>query len=116
MYDDLVRRLREHNGWALNETLDKAADAIEELIRRNEHYQQEQWGLSSALPTPQWIPFVKKEPTKGKRYLVTVRHNGNLIVDIDDYFVYGWDDWHDAVIAWAELPEPYKEGWYESGN
>lgn len=30
-YEDLVKRLREHNGWALNETLDKAADAIEEL-------------------------------------------------------------------------------------
>lgn len=31
MYDELVKRLREHNGWALNETLDEAADAIEEL-------------------------------------------------------------------------------------
>ena len=29
--DELVKRLREHNGWALNETLDQAADAIEEL-------------------------------------------------------------------------------------
>lgn len=26
MYDELVKRLREHNGWALNETLDQAAD------------------------------------------------------------------------------------------
>ena len=26
MYDDLVKRLREHNGWALNETLDQAAE------------------------------------------------------------------------------------------
>ena len=31
MYDELVKRLRSHNGWALNETLDEAADAIEEL-------------------------------------------------------------------------------------
>ena len=31
MYEELVKRLREHNGWALNETLDEAADAIEEL-------------------------------------------------------------------------------------
>lgn len=30
-YWELVKRLREHNGWALNETLDQAADAIEEL-------------------------------------------------------------------------------------
>lgn len=34
MYDELVKRLREHNGWALNETLDKAADAIEKLNKR----------------------------------------------------------------------------------
>ena len=33
MYEELVKRLREHNGWALNETLDEAADAIEELLR-----------------------------------------------------------------------------------
>lgn len=33
MYDELVKRLREHNGWALNETLDEAADAIEELLK-----------------------------------------------------------------------------------
>lgn len=31
-YEKLVKRLRAHNGWALNETLDEAADAIEELI------------------------------------------------------------------------------------
>ena len=33
MYEELVKRLREHNGWALNETLDEAADAIEELLK-----------------------------------------------------------------------------------
>lgn len=56
-----------------------------------------------------WIPYKEKEPEEGKRYLVTVRYKGNLIVDIDDYFVYGFDDWGNAVMAWAELPEPYKE-------
>lgn len=34
MYDELVKELRSHNGWALNETLDEAADAIEELSKR----------------------------------------------------------------------------------
>ena len=33
MYEELVQRLRSHNGWALNETLDEAADAIEELLK-----------------------------------------------------------------------------------
>jgi len=31
MYEELVKRLRSHNGWALNKTLDEAADAIEKL-------------------------------------------------------------------------------------
>lgn len=29
MYEELIKELRSHNGWALNETLDEAADAIE---------------------------------------------------------------------------------------
>ena len=33
-YNELVRKLRSHNGWALNETLDQAADAIEELQKQ----------------------------------------------------------------------------------
>ena len=60
------------------------------------------------MPTPQWMPYPANEPKKGK-YLVTARYKGGLIVDIDDYFVYGFDDWGNAVIAWAEMPEPYKE-------
>lgn len=56
-----------------------------------------------------WIPYKEKEPEEGKRYLVTVKYKDNLIVDIDDYYSYGFDDWGDAVVAWAELPEPYKE-------
>ena len=38
MYDELVKRLRNHNGWALNKTLDAAADAIEELQQNIEQY------------------------------------------------------------------------------
>lgn len=33
MYEELVKRLRTRNGWALNKTLDEAADAIEELSK-----------------------------------------------------------------------------------
>lgn len=32
-YKDLIKRLRAHNGWALNDTLDEAADAITELLQ-----------------------------------------------------------------------------------
>lgn len=63
-----------------------------------------------------WIPFAKKEPAEGKQYLVTVRYKNKLFVDVDDYFSYGWDDWGDAVVAWAEMPEPYKEEKYEPAD
>ena len=33
MYEELIKRLRSHNGWALNETLDEADDAIEKLVK-----------------------------------------------------------------------------------
>ena len=38
MYEELVERLRSHNGWALNKTLDEAADAIEGLSGLVGHY------------------------------------------------------------------------------
>lgn len=113
MYSELVNELRHYFDDV--PLVIQAADAIEELMRKNEQYRQEQLGLPSALPTPQWMSYPANEPKKG-RYFVTVRYNGNLIVDIDDYFAYGWDDWHDAVVAWAELPNPYKGGWYEPVN
>ena len=37
-YDALVKALREHRGWALNETLDAAADAIEELLQKEKFH------------------------------------------------------------------------------
>lgn len=38
MYEELVKRLRTHNGWALNKTLDDAADAIEELTQKEKFH------------------------------------------------------------------------------
>ena len=38
MYEELIKRLRSHNGWALNKTLDEAADAIEELVRKEKFH------------------------------------------------------------------------------
>ena len=37
-YDALVKALREYRGWALNETLDAAADAIEELLQKEKFH------------------------------------------------------------------------------
>lgn len=38
MYEELIKALREHRGWALNETLDAAADAIEELLQKEKFH------------------------------------------------------------------------------
>lgn len=66
--------------------------------------------LPSVQPEPQWIPMSEREPEEGGHYLITARYEGDVIVVSDDYYSYGWDDWKDDVIAWAELPEPYKGG------
>ena len=46
MYKELVKRLRSHNGWALNKTLDEAADAIEKLEQA----------------VPRWTPVTERLP------------------------------------------------------
>lgn len=48
MYEELVKRLRSHSGWALNKTLDEAADAIEKLsayVRRIEELRKDGYYL-----------------------------------------------------------------------
>ena len=57
MYDELVKQLRTHNGWALNKTLDAAADAIEELTRENESLAKSVNALDGFL-SPQASPQI----------------------------------------------------------
>lgn len=61
-----------------------------------------------------WHPYPKEKPPKECYYLVTVRYicafldEGYVEINIDMYRGYfkkrNWQ-----VIAWAELPKPYKE-------
>mgnify|MGYP002515037756 CR=1 FL=1 len=66
--DELVKRLREHNGWALNETLDQAADAIEELIgfvqeaERDRDEYRERLDNANELMQKRWIPVTERLP------------------------------------------------------
>lgn len=48
-------------------------------------------------------------PVREGRYLVTITWMGKRLV-FTDYWIepLGWDEWHDDVVAWAELPEPYR--------
>lgn len=54
-----------------------------------------------------------EEPKKEDWYLVTIKDNNNMlthVVETDYWNDYGdWDIYTDSVLAWTELPEPYKE-------
>ena len=82
MYEDLIKRLRTHNGWALNKTLDEAADAIKELqdriaaseatIKRQSNIiQVKDRDLHRAIDAKsQWIPVTERLPEKDIEVLV----------------------------------------------
>lgn len=55
------------------------------------------------------IEWHTEEPPRNGSYLVTVRINNRNIVSAD-YWIepIGFVDWHDDVLAWAILPEPWK--------
>ena len=65
----------------------------------------------------EWHPYPKEKPTEDGRYLVTIRmfcrdgfdeeYERRFVQE--DVFDLGYF-WKAGVIAWAELPKPYKEG------
>ena len=59
MYEELVKRLRSHNGWALNKTLDEAADAIESTSKV---YQMMAEAYESEVTKRNWIPVTETLP------------------------------------------------------
>ena len=115
MYDELIKRLREHNGWALNETLDQAADAIEELSAICEE-QKAQIITMAAEEKPRWIPVTERLPKEGEFVLV----HGNLYPNKHDGGVIAvskrmdWNYWQGFgrernITHWMPLPQPPKE-------
>ena len=138
MYEDLIKRLRTHNGWALNKTLDEAADAIKELqdriaaseatIKRQSNIiQVKDRDLQRAIDAKsQWIPVTERLPEEPYGCLAVVWDNprygdGDMSLNYYPEFI-GWDGetWNDAdgeeipfdVVYWMRLPqipEPPKE-------
>lgn len=61
-----------------------------------------------------WIPMKKFQPMREGWYLVTIKDNNNMlthVVETDYWNDPGefWDIYEDSVLAWTELPEPYRE-------
>ena len=72
--------------------------------------------LPSVTPQTRWIPVSERLPEKQDCYLVTTKWKGSYSGDVyieTNMAVYRektkeWDC--KGVIAWREIPEPYKEG------
>ena len=135
MYDELVERLRAKS-YTLEELsiiLPKAADAIEELMRRCEQFQY--------MPLPAWIPvtarpmdeeerlewseklgydlegdeaviFTSQLPDDGQEVFVCGRYGRvwiDTFVNDPDYGCFFEENGDmDGIEAWMPLPEPWK--------
>lgn len=125
MYDELVKRLRTHNGWTLNKTLDEAADAIEELVgfvqeaERDRDECRERLDKANdaieELSKPRWIPLQDQQPVEGQHVIcfsdiydvneavVRTGKHGLLFLDPnEEYFTFT------HVTHWMEMPAPPK--------
>lgn len=65
------------------------------------------------IPTvTQWIPCSEQMPPIGRTVLVTVKTSDKTWTDCDTWFQGDWMAYMGnsrEVVAWCELPEPYKE-------
>ena len=128
MYDELIKRLRDWSrvcvqyDRSVDQLHDDAADAIEELSKQNEKWEEV---VKTALDfIPCWIAVTERlpEPYSGE-YLVAI-NDGSIYVDVlwfdspgngryDSCFYKSDDDGYATictdVIAWMPLPEPPKE-------
>ena len=123
-YSELVKALRDHEGWVWYKTLGEAADAIEELQQTAEHYKgcADDWykeacdykALCKYLP--KWIPVTERLPEAFKHVLVNIpgmsphptvqeafREKDGMWYS--NGFRYGADE----ITHWMPLPEPPKE-------
>lgn len=112
-YEELVKRLRVHNGWALNDTLDEAANAIEELSKpRWIKFTARELDEEEQQEHPEWCYILDCNlPDDGQEILVS---NGKWVWmdtfcnDVDECYLD--NDSGDLVgLWWMPLPEPPKE-------
>ena len=66
----------------------------------------------------EWHPYPEEDPPRSDDYLITVKEDDCLHTYYDDYEECEAEDYihkgyfsgyrHECVVAWAELPKPYK--------
>ena len=115
-YGELIKRLRSHDGWALNQTLDEAADAIEELTAELE-YTKRQYDLAmedlEKIGWGKWIPVTERLPSREGKYL-TAFSKGEVGQNVFLIFRGSSTKWYfnsedtGEVTHWMPLPEPPK--------
>jgi len=106
MYEELVKRLRSHSGWALNKTLDEAADAIEELSNAGSIYGKA-WTLGYDAGRdenmPHWISVTERLPKESWERVLAYTDDGTVMTLPAIKLRNGY------VRYWMPLPEPPKE-------
>ena len=105
MYDELVKRLREHNGWALNETLDQAADAIEELSAKATPKRVGFDGWKGYRNTRYKCPYCKKNVRNDETYCH--KCGQALMFPRISHTPYVPGEKQDVIVIWPD--EPPKE-------
>lgn len=61
--------------------------------------------LMHNVPHISWTFCKDKMPKEGGHYRVAAWWRGEIVIDEDDLYSYGWDDYGDSVFAWSEIPE-----------
>lgn len=127
MYEELVMRLHQRialttAGSPLQDDLQKAADAIEELSREYESIAaslNESVELVSKLQSPRWVSVEERLPSPMRAVLVWAPYRRNIFMAYlqgnkwyvwgpDDMCCHNWPEYH-AITHWMPLMEPPKE-------
>lgn len=65
--------------------------------------------LLEALEQTRWVPCSERLPKEAGVYLVSMNRLGYPQREVDGFVCGKWERFGNDVIAWCEIPEPYKE-------